>query len=175
MLGPVIQRKSAALFRLFDADGDGFWERSDFEQFVERLAGSQGLEPGSAKREVLSQAWVGLWEAISQADSDGDGRVTFDEVLAFQEHAFTPETVSGFAGILFPTLDADDDGAIGLEEYRQLLALSSIDPAVADGIFPRLDTNGDGRITADEFDQLNQEYFLSDDPDAPGSSFWGPF
>ncbi|HEX7277417.1 MAG TPA: EF-hand domain-containing protein [Acidimicrobiales bacterium] len=176
MLGSVIQRKTTALFKLFDMNGDGYWERSDFEQFVERLARAQGLEPGSEKLDAVSQVYMQIWDGLRAADADGDGRVTVEEALSYQEQTFTPEVVTGFARVVFPTLDHDGDGAIGPEEYRQYLSTSpAFDTTAADETFRRLDTDGDGRITAAEFEQLYLEYFLSDDPDAPGSSLWGPF
>jgi Ca2+-binding EF-hand superfamily protein len=175
VLGTVVQRKTTALFRIFDANGDGYWERSDFEQFVERVAQERGLDPGSPEVEALSGVFMQLWESLRAADTDGDDRVTLDEALAFQDQNFTPEAVTGFAQVIFPVLDSDGDGAIGIDEYRSLLKSSSIDPAVADEIFPRLDADGDGQISRAEFEQLYQEYFLSDDADAPGSSLWGPF
>ncbi len=175
MLSSVVQRKTTALFRLFDTNGDGYWERSDFEQWVERFAREQGLDPGSSEVQALSGVYMQLWEALRMADTDGDDRVTLDEALAFQDQHFTPETVTSFAQVIFPVLDSDRDGGIGLDEYRNLLKSSSLDPSVADEMFPRLDADGDGRISRSEFEQLYREYFLSDDADAPGSSFWGPF
>jgi Ca2+-binding EF-hand superfamily protein len=175
VLSSVVQRKTTALFRLFDANGDGYWQRSDFEQFVERLARERGLDPGSSEVQALSQVYMQLWESLRMADTDGDDRVTLDEALAFQDQNFTPEAVSAFAQAVFPVLDSDGDGSIGIDEYRSLLKASSIDPSVADETFPPLDADGDGRISRSEFEQLYQEYFLSDDADAPGSSIWGPF
>ena len=124
--------------------------------------------------ETFSGVFMHLWAGLRAADSDGDGRVTLDEALAFRE-SFTPEAVVTFAQAVFPVLDADGDGAIGLDEYRTLLTTSKIDPAVADDVFPKLDRDGDGRFTLPEFEQLYLDYFLSDDSDAPGSLMWGPF
>jgi Ca2+-binding EF-hand superfamily protein len=175
VLGSVVQRKTTALFRIFDSDSDGYWERNDFQRFVDRIASDQGSATGSPEAQALSAVYMQLWEAMRPADIDGDERVSLEEALAFQERNFTPEGVVAFARAIFPVLDSDHDGAIGLDEYRSLLKTSSIDPAVADEVFPRLDSDGDGRITSSQFEQLYLEYFLSDDADAPGSSLWGPF
>ena len=75
----------------------------------------------------------------------------------------------------FRLIDADGDGVIGPQEYRDLMASVFVDAASADQAFARLDTNGDGVISHDEFTQLYRDFFTSDDPDAPGSRFWGPF
>ena len=55
------------------------------------------------------------------------------------------------------------------------MASISVDAGAADEAFARLDLDGDGHISHDEFTQLYLEFFTSDDPEAPGSSFWGPF
>lgn len=175
MLGPVRRRKTTALFNLFDYDGDGFWEREDFDIFVERLADARGLAPDTPALRSLAGAYLQVWHALAAADADGDGKVTLDEALAYQEANFTPEAVIGFARVTFPVLDADGDGVIGKDEYGQYLAASRIDPSVAGDAFARLDTDGDGRLTSHEWEQLYLDYFLSEDPDAPGSGLFGPF
>lgn len=74
MLGPVRQRKSAALFKLFDYDGDGFWEREDFDTFVGRLADARGLAPDAPEVRSLAEVYLQVWYALAAADADGDGR-----------------------------------------------------------------------------------------------------
>ncbi|MGC4996424.1 hypothetical protein [Streptomyces sp. DT195] len=39
--------------------------------------------------------------------------------------------------------------------------------------FAKLDTDGDGTISRYEFIRAVREHFLSNDPDAPGSLFFG--
>ncbi|MEU0007940.1 EF-hand domain-containing protein [Streptomyces sp. NPDC006314] len=39
--------------------------------------------------------------------------------------------------------------------------------------FTKLDTDGDGVISRQEFIRAIREHFLSTDPDAPGSPFFG--
>src|SRR5687768_9888919 len=118
MLSPVVQRKTAVLFKMFDGNGDGFWDESDFEQFFERIARSRGSEPGSPEMQELSQVFMQIWDGLKAADTDGDGRVSLEEALEYQEQNITPEAARSYAQVVFPMLDADGDGEIGLEEYR---------------------------------------------------------
>ena len=175
MLNSVIQRKTVVLFKMFDANGDGFWDENDFEQFFERIARSRGAEVDSPEMQELSKVFLQIWDGLKAADSDGDGRVSLDEAMEYQEQNITPEAATSYAQVVFPMLDADGDGEIGLEEYRAYLETGFHDPPAAEELFPKLDANGDGRISRSEFEQLYREFFLSEDPDAPGSSLWGPF
>jgi Ca2+-binding EF-hand superfamily protein len=83
--------------------------------------------------------------------------------------------LTAWADAFFHLLDADGDGVIGRHEYRNLMLSVSIEGAVADESFRRLDLDGDGQLSRSEFTQLYLEFFSSDDPEAPGSCFWGPF
>ncbi|MEV0495871.1 EF-hand domain-containing protein [Streptomyces atratus] len=40
-------------------------------------------------------------------------------------------------------------------------------------VFIKLDTDGDGAISRQEFIRAVREHYLSDNPDAPGSLFFG--
>jgi len=44
---------------------------------------------------------------------------------------------------------------------------------VADESFDRIDADDSGMISLDEFARLYVDFFLSEDPDAPASWFWG--
>ncbi len=66
MLGPVRLRKTEALFKLFDYDGDGYWEREDFDIFVGRLADARGLAPGTPEVRSLAEVYLQVWYASPQ-------------------------------------------------------------------------------------------------------------
>ena len=122
----------------------------------------------------LAEVYLQVWYALAAADADGDGKVTVDEALAFQETNFTREAVVGFARVTFPVLDSDGDGVIGKDEYRQYLTSSKIDPSVADETFAKLDTDGDGHLTGDEWEQLFLDFFLATTPTPPAAGCGGP-
>ncbi len=62
-----------------------------------------------------------------------------------------------------------------LEEYKTIFQIWRLPEDLAVEIFPKLDLNGDGGITKDELVELVQQFHGSDDPDAPGNLFFGPY
>ena len=73
-MGPVYEHSHAALrraFVVFDSDGSGFIERGELEAMLTRLK----LMPADAPREHLDRL-------LALADTDGDGRVSFDEFVS---------------------------------------------------------------------------------------------
>ena len=44
----------------------------------------------------------------------------------------------------------------------------------ADDMFAKLDLNQDGNISTEELMKLSDQYFVGDDPNAPGNLFFGP-
>jgi len=55
----------------------------------------------------------------------------------------------------------------------ELLASLCVGPVWADEAFDRIDADDSGIISLDEFARLYVDFFLSEDPDAPASWFWG--
>lgn len=179
MLSDVLRGRLIAVLGLWDADGDGAIEESDYAVAASRMAGRSGLEPGSAEYEQLHRQLVrGGWELLRQFDSDGDGQVTIEEALEgfdglhadeqrFREVIVEPSFSS------FDLIDTDHDGAITAEEYRSYLVAMTVDEATAETAFAHLDLDGDGLLSRDEFVQLMEEYFTSDDPDAVAGWLFG--
>ena len=176
MATDVIERKIANLARICDLNNDGVIERSDFEMWINRLALIRGWEKRSEGYERLASILLGTFEGVRKAACAEDGRVdipTMSRLLAASQNLLTAPHRWGEA--LFQLIDADGDGVIGLEDYRNLLATLYIRAEVADEAFARLDVDGDGRLSRDEFHLLHVEFFTSNDPEAPGSWLWGPF
>jgi hypothetical protein len=178
VLTDLQKRKLTALFNADDVNKDGFLQQDDFERIAELYAQTRGWQPGTPGSDALHATFRQIWNGLREfADRNRDDRVSRDEMLQSFDQMLRdhPELVQGWSDLVFTTLDADGDGEISPQEYRQLLATAQIDASVADELFPRLDTNGDGHISKEEFDKLFGDFFMSDDQNAPGNWLWGPF
>ena len=72
---------------------------------------------------------------------------------------------------LFQNIDRNKDGTITLDEYSLYLKSIRLD-ADPTAPFQKADVNGDGRLKKDELDKLMLEWWVSDDPHAPGNCFF---
>lgn len=173
MTTDLMDRKINHVVALCDSNGDGVVEVSDFVTWVERLAAIRGWAPGTGGHRELERLYVDGAKGVIALVGDED-RLS---VRAFGDamRSLSAEDLARFAAEFFRLIDADGDGEIGPDEYADLLASLGIDRAGADAAFSKLDLNGDGHISGDEFSQLYLEFFRSEDPDAPGNWFWGPF
>ena len=178
MLTELQKRKFTRMFDAFDADHSGYLEFADVQTVLTNLAQLTGMVVGSPQYEAALSGFRLRWEHTRQfADTSRDDRLTLDEWLAYCEALLrSPELFEQDLGSMISgnakLMDRDGDGLISLEEFVAVRGnLDSDNTAV----FERLDRNGDGYISRDEFVEAYRQFFLSDDPDAPGNWFFGPF
>jgi Ca2+-binding EF-hand superfamily protein len=86
---------------------------------------------------------------FAEQDSDGDGFLTKDEMLAAQMAKIQDRMGKRIEHMMIEQ-DADDDGKISLEE------LSATDRGAQ--MFSRLDLDGDGAVSQDEVRQAMQQH-----------------
>ena len=124
---PALAQRGAMgerIIQRLDTDGDG---KVSFDEF-------QPPGPGAGNR-------------MAQADANGDGMITMDEMNAamaarmeqmkdrmMKRHNEMQQRMREH----FKEMDTNDDGALTAEEMRH-------------GAFAKMDKNGDGYLTADEF------------------------
>ena len=176
MASELQKKKWANMFNMFDVNGDGQIEQSDLDQFHNRLFEMRGIKPGDPQYDALNGRFAEFGQAlqqITQADT-----LKMDHWLAFWSNvAASPEMyqmVRPTSEAIFGLWDLNDDGQVSLKEYRKLCVVMRLGEAYADGIFEKLDLNKDGNISMDELMRLSDQYFVGDDPNAPGNLFFGP-
>jgi juvenile hormone diol kinase len=179
MISEFRKSKLQRAFGRMDRNGDGVVERADCEQIAREIAATQGWGDGSSELEELLTVFRMLWGSYwLPGDSDGDGKLTFDEYLAHQEKLHAGDDAFGtFARTvgepLWLALDIDPDDQVTEAEFVVFLGAQGVDETAAKSAFAKLDSNGDGRMSRDEFSRHHWAYFSSDDPDDPGNSFFG--
>lgn len=170
------KKKWANMFKMFDINEDGKIEQTDFDQFAERMAKMRQAEMSSPPFGNMLAGFTGLLQAFEQMT--GSKSISLDQWVGFWSNvAQNPEmyqTIRQTSGVIFSVLDADGDGQVSLEEYRKLCGVMRLEPTYADGIFAKLDLNQDAMISMDELMTLADQYFVGDDPNAPGNFFFGP-
>ncbi|MCB8926859.1 MAG: EF-hand domain-containing protein [Ardenticatenaceae bacterium] len=176
MASELQQKKWANMFNMFDVNGDGKIEQADFDLFHSRLYEMRGIGPGDAQFDELNGRFAGFAQALqqmTQSESVGmDDWINFLSGVANAPQKY--QIVRPISEAIFGLWDLNGDGHVSLSEYRKLCTVMRLGEEYADQIFTKLDLNQDQRITVDELITLSDEFFVGDDPAAPGNLFFGP-
>lgn len=179
-LTPFQKRKLGRMFDVMDVNSDGFVGRTDFVHRVNALARLRGWHAGSTSYDRNLRNALSEWQSVREsADVDEDARVSREEYLRFAAAFLADrEAIRAYARgdvqLMFDAMDADGDGKITVDEYRQYLEVCGIDVSAADSFFAHADLNEDGLVTRAEMTHAMEEYLLSDDPASGGNWLFGP-
>lgn len=180
MLTDLQTSKLTRYFRLYDVDDDGRIALPDFERVVENVRVLHGAGENSPVHRGLRQGYLSRWLALAtSADVDQDGGVDLTEWLAYWDRVLGDEDryqteIASVTGLLFEIFDTDGDGVLGADEFVNFYAVYGLKSALARQVFLDLDIDGDGHVTRRELEDMANEFYRSDDPDAPGNRLFGP-
>ncbi|NUT49799.1 MAG: calcium-binding protein [Saccharothrix sp.] len=172
-------QKFTILCSWFARGQDGYLTSDDFLGMADlftSLPGGEEPENAEPVREAFAKWWQLL---LDSGDADADGRIGRQEFLdLMKSNVATPgnfeEAVLRIADAFIRIVDTSGDGSLAFDEYVRMYAGLGIDPKHSTDAFRRLDRDQDGRISEDEFRTAITEFYLSDDPDAPGNWLLGP-
>jgi Ca2+-binding EF-hand superfamily protein len=164
--------KVANVFNAMDINGDGFLEEQDFRGLAERWTAVRGSDDD----DQISSVMLGWWQALSSADQNRDNKVTLEEVMLLVDQLpGMQDAVVATANAMFDAIDANGDGRISSEEYKQVVTGWMGYEAETGDIFPQLDLNSDGYISRDEFAELWFGFWAGADESSPSKYVFGVF
>lgn len=176
-LTPFRRGKLLNQFRALDRDSDGRVSRDDFTGVARRICGIFDIDVTSQAGQELFAAHTGIFDQICGATSSG---VTFDEFLQGAEATLLSHEGS-VKSIMTPMLravirwcDSEGDKELSSSEFRRLLWAWGQSEEHALAAFNSLDLDKGSQLSEREMLEALEEFYLSEDPHAPGNTLFGP-
>jgi Ca2+-binding EF-hand superfamily protein len=175
----ILERKYARRFEMLDADGSGMVDQADFELLADRLVKGIGVTAGSPKARRVRDGYLELWSSLRRMIGDGADELSKADFIAglmrmTGDRAGFKRIIEPLARLNLSLCDVDGDGSLNEAEFVNLLKLYNATSVVeASDIFHRLDTSGDGFLSLSEILDALCDFYVSEDPDAPGNSLFG--
>jgi len=152
-------------FMLWDTNGDGRIERSDWEAEARRILKSFGEDEKAPRGRAVLTSYLHMWDYLASLAGPGAQSLTLDQFKQVaHDHIVNPGD-AGFSNVLRPTIraiadlcDTDGDGKISPQEFKVWIRAVGADVSSADDIFERIDENSDGYLTVDELVQAVRDY-----------------
>lgn len=182
MLGPLQQRKASHYFNLIDEDGNGLIEANDFELRADRMADARDLSEPDARAALRDRVMAWWTHLCTVADLDDDDRVSREEWETYwealqisadeaEEDNRTLQSLERAARGTFQAMNSANGDQVTVGEYADWLdAWGGEGSAEA---FDRLDRNDTSTLSEDNLVEAVKEFYLSNDPDAPGNLLYG--
>ncbi|MFI1936524.1 EF-hand domain-containing protein [Streptomyces purpureus] len=164
------------LFEATDVNADGYVEWADHQLIVERILDAYKTERDGQEGQTLKAAYAMAWQEVRR-HAGGKERLNKAEYTAALRATVLDTSrfnlVEALPHAVFDIIDTDGDGLIDKGEYQRWLEVWDITAPDAMNVFHALDTDGDGTISRQESVRSWREFFLSDDPRAAGTLFFG--
>lgn len=177
MLSELQRRKLTRMFRLFDRDGDGAIAWADYARVSARMLDVLELAPDSTEGAEMAASYRVEWEELALEPGAG---VHLPRWLAYRAEQLSMRdafeiNIAPYVLTIATHIDRDGDGFVGGDDLRRYLALYDMPDAERAAAVARLDPTGRGRIPYVELEDRAREFYYSNNPEAPGSWFLGPF
>jgi len=154
-------------FAIVDTDGNGVWQRNDYEQLTRRLCETFGHPADSALGRAVADGQRALFDAmLAHMDADGNQEISRDEFAAglrraIEDRAGFHTAVRAAAASLIQVADRDGNGVLDHAEYRQLAAVYGARAEEAERAFGRLDLDRNGVLDTAELSLGIGQFFAA--------------
>jgi len=179
MRADILAKKTDVRFDVFDADGNGVLERSDYLDLARRLIESTGADPESPAARAVVKAQEDLWEVhVAGMDVNNDGVIDREEFRTAIERnvAAGPrfdEFFPPMAHAWIALADRSGSGALDLDAFVAIFRALNVDERASREAFSRIDTDHDGKIDESQYIDAWRDFYVSDDLSAPGNWLFG--
>lgn len=161
----VSENRLEQRFKLWDVDGDGRIERSDFQAEAERIIQAFGEDTDSPRGRGVMDAYLNMYDFLAAKAGVGNEGLSFKQFSDVVNREMIQQGNSGFARVLRPTIraivdlcDVTGDGAINPTEFSRWIAAIGGSGADSDESFRRIDVNGNGTLSVDELVEAVKQY-----------------
>ncbi|PPK64062.1 EF-hand domain-containing protein [Actinokineospora auranticolor] len=153
-------------FELWDSNGDGQIDQSDYEAEARRILQGFGEQESSPKGRALLSAYAQMWDKLqAKADTDHSGTVSMQEFIRVSEQEIVDAGNPGFNQNLRPAIEAivdiadtDGDGEVNAAEFTRWMRAAGVDESTAKASFNQLDSNHSGALSVDEIVDAVRDY-----------------
>jgi len=168
-----LERKWRKFFMMMDIDHDQKITVKDYELMGQRFAAASDVS--QERKAAIEQQYLNIWDKVYNTDGKTN-QVTVDELVNLCNEAGTPvikQICQEGSPPTFHAVDADGDGFIQLEEYRNFFRLFIKDDSIADKSFETIDLDKDGVLSVEEFTQAWTEFMSGSDQTSPYQFIFG--
>lgn len=180
MLSELQTAKLDRRFELLDYDGDGVISSADFDLAAQNVCRAFDFPEDSVEFERVQTTYNALWVAINQkASRDVNGKIGREQFVAscadtiFEAGGYD-KTEGRLAQVIFDLLDADGNGILDVDECATWFSAYGVCEDDALKAFRRVDRDRDGALSREDVLAAIEDFYLSDDPHAPGNWLFGP-
>lgn len=184
MLTELQEEKMTHYFNILDFDNNGVIEREDFTAIAENLNILWRFKEGSEDYDRIIKKFEDSWTHFRErVDYEDFHNATLGEWLEFTDkhvinggEAFFDQYVFDVTREIFDHFDTNRDGFISLDEYIDLFMAYRIEIRYSAKSYTKLDLNDDDLLSREEMLSAVDEFFRSDERNAPGNwlyGFWG--
>ncbi|XP_071519635.1 calexcitin-1 [Panulirus ornatus] len=161
----------------FDVNASGEIDEKDLDIAIQKVCGARGWGQSDPHYEKTRKTLRTLWTVLtSKADTDHDKQVSVEEwYSAWREDESGREWSHIFRDLMFLLEDASGDGHIDMDEYVALYTALGLPSDQCREAFRRVQKDDTGEVTKEKFNQLWEQYFHSENVDAPGNYIFGKF
>jgi Ca2+-binding EF-hand superfamily protein len=159
----IAQDRLEQRFKLWDTNGDGVIDRSDFEAEAQQIVRAFGEDENTPRAAQVVTAFRQMWDFL--AGKIGTTSLSLEQFKQVSLDQIISQGDAGFARVLRPTIqaivtlcDIDGDGRIDPREFGNWLRAIGADPSRAAELFRRVDADGDGYLSVDELVRAVQAY-----------------